>query len=89
MEAGAAEDAAVADMNGDGFPDVVVACELAHLIYFENPGPDARKTRWKRLIVPQTTNRGSWIRVFLGDLDGDARPEVIATNTATLADDFG
>lgn len=33
-EAGAAEDAAVGDVNGDGYPDVVAAAELAHLIYF-------------------------------------------------------
>ena len=38
-EAGAAEDVSIADANGDGYPDVVVACELAHLIYFQNPGP--------------------------------------------------
>ncbi len=29
-EAAAAEDVGIADANGDGYPDVVVACELAH-----------------------------------------------------------
>ena len=37
-DAGGAEDVALADFNGDGFIDVVAACELAHLIYLENPG---------------------------------------------------
>jgi hypothetical protein len=79
-EAGAAEDAAIGDVNRDGFPDVVVAAELGHLIYFENPGRDARSKPWKRLIVPATLGRGSFIRVFLADFDGDGLLEVSAAN---------
>ena len=79
-EAAAPEDVSVADLNGDGFLDVVAACELAHLIYFQNPGRDIRTGRWQRLIPPASENRGSWIRVFFADLDGDGRPEVISPN---------
>ena len=79
-EAGAAEDVAVGDVNGDGWPDVVVACELAHLIYFENPGAAGRDARWRRVIPAATRGRGSYIRAFLADLDGDGRPEVTAAN---------
>ncbi len=79
-EAGAAEDVAIADMNGDGYPDVVVACELAHLIYFQNPGAAGRGERWERVIPSGTRDRGSYIRGFLADLDADGRPEVLAAN---------
>jgi len=79
-EAGAAEDVAIGDVNGDGFLDVVAACELAHLIYFENPGKNAQTARWERLIPSNTRDRGSFIRVFLADLNGDGRPEVVTPN---------
>ena len=80
-EVAAAEDAAVGDLNGDGYADVVVACELGHLIYFENPGKGgARTAHWKRVILKNTAGRGSWIRVFLADLDGDGRLEAVAAN---------
>ena len=79
-EAGAAEDVAIGDMNGDGYPDVVVACELSHLIYFENPGAQGRAARWRRVVPSSTLDRGSYIRVFLADFDADGRPEVVAAN---------
>ena len=79
-DASAAEDAAIADVNGDGHLDVIVAAELAHLIYLQNPGADARAEPWPRLILPITKGRGSYILVFLADFDGDGTPEVSAAN---------
>ena len=79
-EAGAAEDAAIGDINGDGFLDIVAACELAHLIYFENPGVQIRSSKWERLIPKITQNRGSYIRVFTADFNKDGKVEVIAAN---------
>jgi hypothetical protein len=79
-EAAGAEDVAIGDLNGDGWLDVVVACELAHLLYLENPGKAARTAKWKRVVPKATENRGSFIRVFLADLDGDQTLEVITPN---------
>ena len=79
-EAAAAEDVALEDINGDGYLDVVAACELAHLIYFQNPTKHIRTTKWERMIPKVTQNRGSFIRVFTADLNQDGQAEIIAAN---------
>lgn len=78
LDAAAPEDAALADINGDGFLDILVAAELSHILYLQNPG--TRDAQWPRLKLPMTEGRGSYIRVFAADLDGDGTPEVIAPN---------
>jgi hypothetical protein len=81
VDAPAPEDVAVADINNDGHLDVVVAAELSHLIYLQNPGGVNSRTKpWPKLILPMTKNAGSYIRVFTADLDGDGNTEILAAN---------
>ena len=75
---GAIEDVAVGDLDGDGWPDLVSANEEAHLAFFRNPG--SRGGGWPAFIPAATQGRGSWLRVFVADIDGDGRNDVIAAN---------
>lgn len=77
---GAVEDVATGDMNDDGWPDIVAACEEGHLIYFENPASAPRKTEWEFVIPEVTKGRGSWIRVFAADINGDGHLDLSAAN---------
>ena len=76
----AIEDVAIGDLNGDGWLDLVAACEEAHLLYLENPGRDLRKAAWPSLIPEITQGRGSWLRAFIADMNGDGRMDVLAPN---------
>ncbi|MEE2921392.1 MAG: VCBS repeat-containing protein [Pseudomonadota bacterium] len=77
-EVAAIEDVAIGDLNGDGLLDLVAACEEAHLIYFQNPGD--RTAAWPSLIPPITQGRGSWLRTFIADVDGDGNLDVLGAN---------
>ena len=79
-EVDAIEDVALGDINGDGFVDAIAACENGHLIYLQNPANKIRGWRWDRVIPEVTRGRGSFIRVFVADIDGDGKLEVIASN---------
>lgn len=79
-EVAAPEDVAIGDVNRDGFPDVLVAAELGHIIYLQNPGKAGRGKTWRRLILPMTQNQGSYLRVFFADFNNDGRLEATAAN---------
>lgn len=64
---------AVADMNGDNRPDIVLLGR-----WFENPGGDIITNSWKEHIY-STAYTHLDVKVAVGDLDGDGRPDIVLT----------
>ena len=77
-EASGVADVAAADLNADGFPDLVAACDRGHLLYLENPGGTVRGWRWGRRIPSDPSTDRSFVSVAIADVNGDRRPEIVA-----------
>lgn len=89
QEVRGAEDIDVGDLNSDGHLDLIIACEGGHFLYLENPGTNVRKVPWKGIIPDIAAARGSFIRIYFADLDGDGKLEVLAVNKGTDPADEG
>src|SRR5260221_2750010 len=74
-----------ADLDGDGFPELVLACELGPVKIFRNS--HGKLTAWDAPLSTgasqhSTLNQltGWWNGITAGDLDGDGRLDLIASN---------
>jgi len=69
-----------ADVNRDGLPDYVTNYEMSGAVRVAfHPGVDAARAPWPAVEVARVRNAES---VAFGDLDGDARPDVVVVHGA-------
>jgi hypothetical protein len=84
---GLVSDAVFSDLDQDGYPELIVACEWGPLKIFRNS--KGRLTPWNPPVSPASLNSqpstlnhltGWWTSVATCDLDEDGRPDIIAGN---------
>jgi hypothetical protein len=68
---------AVADMNGDGKPDLIVSDNSARIGYLENTSISGTISFANSVTIVST---GAYTQVEVADIDGDTKPDIIATN---------
>ncbi len=80
--------AVFSDLDQDGSPDLVLACEWGPLRIYRNQGGQFTPWEWPVQLpagmahsnVPLSALTGWWLGVATGDFDEDSRPDILAGN---------
>ena len=74
---GVIKGAVFADLDGDGFPELILACEWGPIRVFANHGGKFVEATAEWGLLQQT---GLWQGITVGDFDGDGRLDLAASN---------
>ena len=79
--AGMVSDAVWTDLNGDGWPDLVVVGEFMPIRIYENNKGYLKEATAQYL--PGRSLEGWWSRVMADDINGDGKPDLLVGNLGT------
>jgi hypothetical protein len=73
--------ASIADLNGDGKPEVIVACQGSNLISVYTNSSTLGHIAFSNESTIMAPSGGSPFKVVVADLDGDGKPDLVAANS--------
>jgi hypothetical protein len=68
---------AIADVDGDGFPDILLA-DKRQIVWYRNPGPALARdpAAWHKYVIAENLTKEDNVCIAAQDIDGDGKCEI-------------
>jgi hypothetical protein len=73
--------ASIADLNGDGKPEVIVACQGSNILSVYTNSSTLGHIGFSNETSVNAPSGGSPFKALVADIDGDGKPDLVATNS--------
>jgi hypothetical protein len=73
--------ASIADLNGDGKPEVIVACQGSNILSVYTNSSTIGHISFSNETTIMAPSGGSPFKAVVADIDGDGKPDIVAANS--------